>query len=49
MQVKDFWDIFGAILVIALVAVILTKKNTAGDITASGKAFTGALSTAERG
>jgi hypothetical protein len=29
--------------------VILTKKNTAKDITASGKAFTGALSTAEKG
>lgn len=49
MQVKDLWDIFGAILFIALIAVILTKKNTAADITASGKAFTGALSTAERG
>lgn len=49
MQVKDFWDIFGAILFIALIAVILTKKNTASDISASGKAFTGALSTAEKG
>ena len=49
MQVKDFWDIFGGILFIALISVILTKKNTAADITASGKAFTGALSTAEKG
>ena len=49
MQVKDIWDIFGAILLIALVAVILTKKNTAKDIGATGKAFTGALSTAEAG
>jgi hypothetical protein len=49
MQVKDFWDIFGAILFIALIAVILTKKNTASDIGASGKAFTGALSAAEKG
>lgn len=49
MQVKDIWDIFGAIILVALVAVILTKKNTAADITASGKAFTGALATAERG
>ena len=49
MQVKDIWDIFGGILLIAIVAVILTKKNTAQDISATGKAFTGALSTAEAG
>ena len=49
MHVKDIWDIFGAIILVAIIAVILTKKNTASDITATGKAFTGALSTAERG
>jgi hypothetical protein len=49
MKVKDIWDIFGGILLIAIVAVILTKKNTAKDVHATGKAFTGALSTAERG
>lgn len=49
MHVKDIWDIFGAILLIAIVAVILTKKNTARDVTATGKAFTGALSTAQKG
>jgi len=49
MKVKDIWDIFGGILLVALVAVILTKKNTASDVTATGKAFTGALSTAEAG
>ena len=47
MQVKDNWDIFGGLLLIAIVAVILTKKNTASDITATGKAITGALSTAK--
>ena len=47
MQVKDIWVIFGGLLLIAIVAVILTKKNTASDITATGKAFTGALSTAK--
>jgi len=47
MQVKDIWDIFGGLLLIGIVAVILTKKNTASDITATGKAFTGALSTAK--
>ncbi len=49
MRVKDIWDIFGGILLIAIVAVILTKKNTARDVTVTGKAFTGALSTAEKG
>lgn len=49
MRVKDFWDVLGGILLIAIIAVILTKKNTARDITASGKAFTGALSTAQKG
>lgn len=49
MQVKDLWDVLGVILLIALVAVVLTKRNTAKDIHASGQAFTGALSTAEAG
>jgi hypothetical protein len=49
MRVKDVWDIFGGILLIAIIAVILTKQNTASDVTATGKAFTGALSTAEAG
>lgn len=49
MQVKDLWDLLGTILLIALVAVILTKKNTSSDIHASGQAFTGALATAEKG
>jgi predicted small secreted protein len=49
VKVKDIWDIFGAIILVALVAVILTKKNTARDVSATGKAFSGALATAERG
>jgi hypothetical protein len=49
VRVKDIWDIFGGILLIAIIAVILTKQNTASDVTATGKAFTGALSTAEAG
>ena len=49
MKVKDIWDIFGALILVAIIAVILTKKNTAADVTATGKAFTGALSTAQRG
>jgi hypothetical protein len=49
VKVKDIWDIFGAIILVAIIAVILTKKNTAADVTATGKAFTSALSTAEHG
>lgn len=49
MHVNDFFDIFGALLLIALVAVILTKKNTSSDISAAGSAFTGSLKQAEAG
>jgi len=49
MDVKSFWDIVGGILTIALVATILTKPNTAQDLTAAGTTFTSALSAAEAG
>lgn len=49
MRPENILDVIGGILLIALIAVILTKKNTANDISVTGKAFTGALSTAEAG
>ena len=49
MNVNDIWDIFGGILVLALVATILTKPNTAKDVQAAGNAFSGAIKTAEAG
>lgn len=49
MKVNDLWDIFGGILVLALVATILTKQNTASDINAAGGQFTGAIKAAEAG
>ena len=49
MKVKNIWDIFGAIILVAIIAVILTKKNTAKDVGATGRAFSGSLRTAERG
>jgi hypothetical protein len=49
MSVQDVFDIFGALLTIALVAVILTKPNTASDINAAGNQFSGALKVAEAG
>lgn len=49
MHVNDFFDIIGGLLTIALVAVFLTKPNTARDVNAVGGQFTGALRQAEAG
>jgi hypothetical protein len=49
MHVNDFFDIIGGLLTIALVAVFLTKANTAKDVQAAGSTFTGALKQAEAG
>lgn len=49
MHVGDIWDIFGGILTLALVAVILTKPNTASDVQATGSAFSGAIKQAQAG
>lgn len=49
MEVNDIFDIFGGLLTLALVAVILTKPNTAADVNAVGNQFTGALRQAEAG
>lgn len=49
MKVNDVFDIIGGLLTIALVAVFLTKPNTASDVNAVGNQFSGALKTAEAG
>ena len=49
MNVNDIWDIFGVILLLALVATILTKPNTAKDVQAAGSAFSGSIRAAEAG
>ncbi len=49
MHVNDVWDIFGGLIVVAIIAVILTKKNTASVIQAGGNAFTGSLTAAQKG
>jgi predicted small secreted protein len=49
VNVNDIWDIFGGILVLALVATILTKPNTAKDVQAAGNAFSGAIKQAQTG
>lgn len=49
MHVNDVFDIIGGLLTIALVAVFLTKPNTAADINAAGGQFTSALKQAQAG
>lgn len=49
MKVNDVFDIIGGLLTIALIAVILTKPNTASDLQAAGNTFSGALKTAQAG
>jgi hypothetical protein len=49
VKVNDVFDIFGGVLVLALIATILTKQNTASDINAAGGQFTGAIKQAEAG
>lgn len=49
MHVNSVMDIFGGLLTLALVAVILTKPNTASDLNAAGNTFTGAVKQAEAG
>lgn len=49
MHVDTVFDIIGGLLTIALVAVFLTKPNTASDVNAVGSQFTGALKQAQAG
>lgn len=49
MHVNDIWDIFAGLMIIAVIAVILTKPNTANDVNAAGNAFSGALKQAQAG
>jgi hypothetical protein len=39
-------DIFGLIVVLAMIAVIVASKNTAGEINALGSSFTNAIKAA---
>lgn len=49
MKVNNILDIFGGLLTLALVAVFLTKANTASDVNAVGNQFSGAIKQAEAG
>jgi len=43
MEVNDWFDAIGAVMTIALIAMILGKANTAADLNAAGTQFTGVL------
>lgn len=49
MHVSDIWDVLGGMLTLAVIAVILTKPNTASDLQAAGGAFTNAIGQAQKG
>jgi hypothetical protein len=49
MHPQDILDIFGGLIMLAVLAVFLTKPNTASDVNAVGNQFTGVLKQAEAG
>jgi hypothetical protein len=46
MKANSIFDVMGGIVLVALVTTIVTSRNTAGQITAAGNAFSGSLSAA---
>lgn len=49
MHPNSVLDIFGGIIVLAIIAVFLTKANTAKDVNAVGTQFSGAIKAASAG
>jgi hypothetical protein len=49
VKVNGFWSFVGAIVLVALVAVVLQSANTSGDTTAFGSAFSSVLGSATAG
>lgn len=46
MKTDSIFDVMGGIVLVALMTTLVTSPNTAKIVTASGKAFSGALSAA---
>lgn len=46
MKADDLFDVLGGIVLVALVTTIVTSRNTAGQITAAGNAFSGSIAAA---
>ena len=49
MHVAGFWTFMGAVLFIAIVAVVLSSGNTSTDLSSVGTAFKNLITTAEAG
>jgi len=49
MHPNSVFDVIGALLTVFIVSIVLTKKNTSADVTASGNAFNTALTTVGKG
>lgn len=43
MKVNSFFDVLGAIVLVALVTSLVSSRNTARQITALGNAFSGSI------
>jgi len=46
MRFDSFIDVLGGIVLVALATTIVTSRNTAGQITAAGNAFSKSISAA---
>lgn len=46
MKVDNFMDVLGGVVLVALITTVVTSRNTAGQITAAGNAFSGILASA---
>jgi len=47
VNVHDIWSLAGAFVLVALATTLVGHANTAGDVTAVGNAFNGALAQSE--
>jgi hypothetical protein len=46
MKANSIFDILGGVVLVALATTIVTSRNTAGQISAAGNAFSGIIASA---
>jgi hypothetical protein len=46
MKADNLFDVMGGIVLVALVTTVVTSRNTAGQITAAGNAFSSTIAAA---
>jgi hypothetical protein len=46
MNADNIFDVMGGIILVALVTTVVTSRNTAGQITAAGTAFSNVIAAA---